>query len=147
MERVQDAEVSPTDVEPVRKDSMVTVRLSEPPRLSVTTEHLQGGLPTLPIDLLKRDLAGRPISGPGNDRRATLRGSGKVNKEMPAVMSIAEELDERPEGAGSRRGSDSTDSSGHETVNWEELERTEEQTPRDKESEDVSNSSRGVKCC
>jgi hypothetical protein len=46
--------------------------------------------------------------------------------------------------ADERRGSDSTEDSGDGEVNWAELEKTEEQEPRDQDSEDVSGNFRLV---
>ena len=127
-----------TESEPLPHDSMVTVRLSEPP-------------PALTVD------TGANILGKQN--------KGAVGSAMTPGMSIDERereediLEESPritmvdpngevlsptgsESADShdesRRGSDSSEASIEGGgVNWEELEKTEEKEPRNESSDDV----------
>ena len=126
---------SALDSKALLHDSMVTVRLSEPPVLSVDTV----------LDPRK----------PAEDRRQIqeiplLQNSTYVpeeeEEESPRITMVDPNGDvmcpSRSDSVNlgnveSRRGSDSSVEST-EGVNWEELEKTEEQEPRDESSDDVS---------
>lgn len=120
-------------------DSMVTVRLSEPlPNLTVKTDlphsvaagsrnsvtESEDGDETPSADLLVEETEEDEDE---ESPRITMRDPN--GNEVPSSTASAYD--------GSRRGSDSTEVSGEE-VNWEELEKTEEQEPRDQGSDDVS---------
>lgn len=123
-------------------DSMVTVRLSEPPSLTVDTQSMarsEQQLDASAEDILldtpdsnidsKEDIETTLTSGP----------SMSLAAEGDNMDSLREMSDERlPIDADEWRGSDSTEDSGDGEVNWAELEKTEEQEPRDQDSEDVS---------
>jgi len=121
----------------LQHDSMVTVRLSEPP-------------PALTVDTRANIL--------GRGRKATVGEEAGIQdvvrdvetpeEESPRITMVdpngevlsptgSESASERnPE---SRRGSDSSEASVEGGgVNWEELEKTEEKEPRDESSDDVS---------
>lgn len=102
-------------------DSMVTVRLSEP-QLMIDTK---AGVEVLGAG------AGLGISADGAELNDT--------NESPMITmrdpSGKETESAKSQDVESRRGSDSSD--GSDRVNWEELERTEEQEPRDQGSDDV----------
>jgi hypothetical protein len=121
-------------------DSMVTVRLSEPP-------------PALTVDtsVLRKDHKETIGNGKleGNGTPDSPRGVGETpDEESPRITMMdpnGEELS--PTGSESaserngesRRGSDSSETSMEGGgVNWEELEKTEEKEPRDESSDDVS---------
>jgi len=114
-------------------DSMVTIRLSEPP-------------PTLTVDTasnVHRAIQQRQI--PEIVAESAEMNTIEEREESPQITMIDPNGDVvSPSGSESgsdnngesRRGSDSSDTS--EEVNWEELEKTEEQEPRDQGSDDVS---------
>jgi hypothetical protein len=116
-------------------DSMVTVRLSEPPTLTVDTNVLEhANIDT--IELTK-----------GQDGPEIMQEEESTQEESPRITMVDPNGNEVTSPTGSefaasrdgesRRGSDSSEASG-EDVNWEELEKTEEQEPRDEGSDDVS---------
>lgn len=120
-------------------DSMVTVRLSEPPALTVDT--------SVPRKDHKEAIGHRKVEGDGTPD--SLRGDGETpDEESPKITMMdpngemlsptgSESASERNEE--SRRGSDSSEASMEGGgVNWEELEKTEEKEPRDESSDDVS---------
>jgi hypothetical protein len=123
-------------------DSMVTVRLSEPPSLTVITQSLimdevqqDGPIEDTPLDT--SDLK----DGCKNDPEPNLstRQSLFIAPEDENMDTIREANQEQiPHNMYDRRGSDSTGDSNNGEVNWAELEKTEEQEPRDQDSEDVS---------
>lgn len=121
----------------LQHDSMVTVRLSEPP-------------PTLTVDTRATILGrGRKASfGQEAGEQDVVRDLETPEEGSPMITMVdpngevrsptgSESASERnPE---SRRGSDSSEASVEGGgVNWEELEKTEEQEPRDESSDDVS---------
>lgn len=130
-------------------DSMVTVRLSEPPSLTVDTSvltrpessastkpttHEEGAekedstgqvTPDILLDEAEHDI-------PGDSPRITMMDPNGNEVESPTGSETAESQDGE-----SRRGSGSTEGSDNQEVNWEELEKTEEQQPRDQGSDDV----------
>ncbi len=123
-------------------DSMVTVRLSEPPSLTVVTESMvmteeQGDDSTKDMPLVTPDSnfdSNEDLETPLPVGHTMSVGAGDEN-----TSPIRDTSDERSiVDADERRGSESTDDSGDGEVNWAELEKTEEQEPRDQDSEDVS---------
>ena len=119
-------------------DSMVTVRLSEPPALTVDTTSKRRS---------------RKIEEADEDRNSNTHsiaetdGEDQSQEESPRITMMDPNGNEvtsptgsesGPSEAGeSRRGSDSSKNST-EGVNWEELGKTEEKEPRDQDSDDVS---------
>jgi hypothetical protein len=121
----------------LQHDSMVTVRLSEPP-------------PALTVDTRANILGRRRKAtvGEGAGMQDVVRDVKTPEEESPRITMVdpngevlsptgSESASERnPE---SRRGSDSSEASVEGGgVNWEELEKTEEKEPRDESSDDVS---------
>lgn len=117
------------------RDSMVTVRLSEPPSLTVDTslgtsekanrEAIDGSMGGL--EELQNSLGAEEES----PRITMMDPNGEVLS--PTGSESGSERD-----AESRRGSDSSEASVEGGgVNWEELEKTEEKEPRDESSDDV----------
>jgi hypothetical protein len=121
----------------LQHDSMVTVRLSEPPpALTVDTR----------ANILSRER--KDTIGEEADIQDVVREGEAPEEESPRITMMdpngevlsptgSESASERnPE---SRRGSDSSEASVEGGgVNWEELEKTEEKEPRDESSDDVS---------
>lgn len=118
-------------------DSMVTVRLSEPPNLSVNTaiigghketqESIQNGRTSdIMQEVVDEDLQEQEDS----PRITMVDPNGEVMSPNGSESAVSDN-------GNSRRGSESSGSS-EEGVNWEELEKTEEQEPRDQGSDDVS---------
>lgn len=121
-------------------DSMVTVRLSEPPALHLNTtltsadsirerssQDTTGKVtPNILLDEVKEDVEESP--------RITMMDPNGNEVLSPSGSDTADS-----QNGGSRRDSDgsqeSVDGGG---VNWEELEKTEEQEPRNESSDDVS---------
>jgi hypothetical protein len=124
-------------------DSMVTVRLSEPPSL-----HLNTTISATLSAAQRRDLV-RDKNGQDTPDILLEEAEEDVEEESPRITMMDPNGNEvlsptGSESAGSRdgesrRGSDSSDASVEGgDVNWEELERTEEKEPRDESSDDVS---------
>ena len=116
-------------------DSMVTVRLSEPPTLTVDTnvpEHTNRDTLEHTNGQEQAEIIEDEESAQEESPRITMVDPNGNEVTSPASSESVESRD--PE---SRRGSDSTEESAEE-VNWEELEKTEEQEPRDEGSDDVS---------
>lgn len=111
-------------------DSMVTVRLSEPPTLTVNTAILDG----------HNEVAGnRQEDITQDEEEQEQEESPRITMMDPngEVMSPTGSESAVSDDGESRRGSDSSEAS-EGGVNWEELEKTEEQEPRDQGSDDVS---------
>lgn len=121
----------------LQHDSMVTVRLSEPP-------------PALTVDTRANIIQRARKNTVGEERgiRDVVQEGETVEEESPRITMMdpngevlsptgSESASERnPE---SRRGSDSSEASVEGGgVNWEELEKTEEKEPRSESSDDVS---------
>jgi hypothetical protein len=121
----------------LQHDSMVTVRLSEPP-------------PALTVDTRANILSRERKDTIGEEAgiQDVVRDEETPEEESPRITMMdpngeilsptgSESASERnPE---SRRGSDSSEASVEGGgVNWEELEKTEEKEPRDESSDDVS---------
>lgn len=122
-------------------DSMVTVRLSEPPAL-----HLDTAISSSANSIHNRD--SQDTAGETSPN-TPLEKVEEDTEESPRITMIDPNGNEvlSPSGSdtadsqagGSRRGSDSSqDSIDGGGVNWEELEKTEEQEPRNESSDDVS---------
>lgn len=123
-------------------DSMVTVRLSEPPSLTVITQSLV-------MDVAHQDGSTEDTLVDSPELKADCKEDLEPTLSSRHFMSIAagdetadsmrDTTDEQlPIDTDERRGSDSTEESSDGEVNWAELEKTEEQEPRDQDSEDVS---------
>lgn len=103
--------------------SMVTVRLSEPQSLRVVT--------TVASTSKAR---GRPRDSDVQSQGSKLKDGHSFTSRNRPTMSLEYVAHIEEE----RRGSGSTIDSEGEEVDWEELEKTEEQEPRNQDSEDVS---------
>lgn len=134
----------------MQHDSMVTVRLSEPPILTLDTKRHSGRINThgelktseeikTPTD--KRQTITSIMDATGKEIETdSVEGSPRITMVDPngnEVPTPTGSESAESEHNGSRRGSDSSDTSVEE-VNWEELEKTEEQQPRTQDSDDVS---------
>jgi hypothetical protein len=110
-------------------DSMVTVRLSEPPTLN-PEKHFS----TL-VDLQEES-----TTEVGTDARERVSRTicRTRSSRHSSVVSVVDETMEASSVAAVRRASHSSTSSAEGDVNWEELEKTEEQEPRNQDSEEVS---------
>ena len=151
-----DEAISPSKL-PMLHDSMVTVRLSEPPTLSVDTRtsvlassKLRAiSTPISPLPLESLDTQSNEQSSgkdtdvedlPLEDEQDKTRPQGELSPTITTMdpngneMVSLMESERDPE---SRRGSDTSETGGGE-VNWEELAKTEEQEPRSEASDDVS---------
>jgi hypothetical protein len=121
----------------LQHDSMVTVRLSEPPpALTVDTRANilgRGRKATVSEELGVQDVV-RDVETPEEESpRITMV---DPNGEVLSPTGSESASERNPE---SRRGSDSSEASVEGGgVNWEELEKTEEKEPRDESSDDVS---------
>ena len=116
-------------------DSMVTVRLSEPPTLTVDTnvvEHANRNTLEHTKGQERPEIIQEEESSQEESPRITMVDPNGNEVTSPTGSEFAASRD-----AESRRGSDSSEVSAEE-VNWEELEKTEEQEPRDEGSDDVS---------
>ncbi|KAF5874432.1 putative gtpase activating protein [Botrytis fragariae] len=132
----------------MQHDSMVTVRLSEPPILTLDTKRHSDKIITN-----EESETSEEINTP-TDKRQTMRSimdvTGKETEtgsleDSPRITMVDPNGNEVPTPTGSesaeseqnnsRRASDSSDTSVEE-VNWEELEKTEEQQPRNQDSDD-----------
>jgi hypothetical protein len=124
-------------------DSMVTVRLSETPLLTVVTQSMAmseqeeyDSAMDFPMDMPDPNIGSRedlqtPLPN-GNSIPIAVEDESTQLLQDPSNDQLTIDADER-------RGSESTEDSGDGEVNWAELERTEEQEPRDQDSEDVRN--------
>ncbi len=116
-------------------DSMVTVRLSEPPALTVDTSGLSNQTPIpIPIPIQEEFEGGEDKEE--NTKDDDLEDSPRITMIDPNGNEVASptgsETDEE------RRGSvDSEASEEGSGVNWEELQQTEEKEPRSASSDDV----------
>lgn len=122
----------------VPHDSMVTVRLSEPPPPAL---HVDTSLPSKEIeDKKERELDTPDIIHEKEE---------EADEDSPRITTIDVDGNEvlSPSGSESpasqhdlsRRGSDSSEASMEgDGVNWEELQQTEEKEPRNENSDDVS---------
>ncbi len=120
----QMAEDKVEEASPLTHDSMITVRLSEPPTLKVVTDPLATG-EVMSTDSLTRD---------STSETPDLKFENIDEKHSTGDLNMDTEQDGREER--SRRGSEESETT--EEVNWEQLEKTEDEQPRDQDSEDVS---------
>ncbi|KAH6666305.1 GTPase activating protein-like protein [Halenospora varia] len=126
---------------------MVTVRLSEPPALTVDTRS--SVLATLPPRV--QSLAAKNTIIVSEEVVETSDTTGDVREDETDIQEDSPRITmmdangnevESPSGSEesamseSRRGSESSESSEDGEVNWEELEKTEEQEPRSESSDD-----------
>lgn len=106
------------------RDSMVTVRLSEPPALSLDTSSGRNSKlpdsPTLPA-------TSQPIDDSSLD--ACRNSTATVSASAEASRSLHDELEEMDDG--------DSDCSDPEEVNWAELEKTEDEQTKDEETDNV----------
>ena len=132
----------------IAHDSMVTVRLSEPPALTVDT-----GSPVLARGSIKhkRDLveeAETPDIKLDAEERQTLEESPRITMLDPNGNELFSPTGSESASSDSRRGSDSSEASMEGGgVNWEELQQTEQKEPRDETSDDVSPNHRLIEFC
>jgi hypothetical protein len=127
---------------PLPHDSMVTVRLSGPPSLTLITQSLAADGLQDPMSALETpmDISESKLEDSLDDELPSpSRHSIPSMAEEERSNILTEVVDEQLPQNNERRGSQSTESSGDGEVNWAELEKTEEQEPRDQDSEDVSN--------
>ncbi|KAF7901131.1 hypothetical protein EAF00_003352 [Botryotinia globosa] len=132
----------------MQHDSMVTVRLSEPPILTLDTKrHSDKIITNEELEMSEE------INTPTDKRQTIMSMMDVIGKDTetgsledsPRITMVDPNGNEVPtptgsesaesEQNGSRRASDSSDTSVEE-VNWEELEKTEEQQPRNQDSDD-----------
>lgn len=135
-------------------DSMVTVRLSEPPAVAVEAlplgTHSQQAAVEQEIirehkaeeeTIVVEEKSERMSDvAPGlHVRTSNLSAASLMSPEARDSGSYSMQLSEEPneESSEDRRGSETSETTD-EQVNWEELEKTEELQPRDQDSEDVS---------
>ncbi|KAK4068613.1 uncharacterized protein Triagg1_7261 [Trichoderma aggressivum f. europaeum] len=109
------------------RDSMVTVRLSEPPALSLDTNNcLEIKLPdspTLPTngDCKPADEGGLDATAASRNSTATLSASAEPNRSLQDELGEFDDVD--------------SDCSDPEEVNWAELEKTEDEQTKDEETD------------
>jgi len=132
----------------ITHDSMVTVRLSEPPALTVDTSS-----PVLARESIKhkRDLEAeveRPDIKLVGDEGRTPEESPRITMLDPNGNELFSPTGSESASSDSRRGSDSSEASIEGGgVNWEELQQTEEKEPRDETSDDVSPNNSFLEFC
>jgi hypothetical protein len=121
-------------------DSMVTVRLSGPPSLTLITQPLVmdsvQGLPSTletPIETPDAELD----DSPNTEFTTPLQNLTLTKAEDENPNALPNVIEEPLQYGNSRRGSHSTEGSGDGEVNWAQLEKTEEQEPRNQDSDDV----------
>ena len=146
------AAVSPIEevAETLPHDSMVTVRLSEPaplPALTVDTnvqskEEIESAVSPLSNDNIEIEEDTTSVQTPDITLDDVQEEQEEEQEESPRITMMdpnGNEVESPMEpDRESRRGSDSTEASEAEEVNWEELEKTEENEPRNESSDDVS---------
>lgn len=117
----------------IAHDSMVTVRLSEPPALTLDTSVADDeSKPTSPEPVPSRDSA----SNAGTDHAA----ESDTEKRASTVSVVASDAnrslqDELAEGAGDADSGNSSDD--QDEVNWEKLQKTEDEQTKDEETDNV----------
>jgi hypothetical protein len=129
-----DPMASPVDTKAPGHDSMVTVRLSEPPSLSVNTD--------LPVAVMpsRRSIFGpqcTPNSAIISDERNDQAGSEEVNAEQDAnvetpttAVGEVENTDGSVDGKDGLQDEDAEESDTEE-VDWERLQKTEDEQVKD----------------
>ncbi|KAL7938061.1 rab-GTPase-TBC domain-containing protein [Trichoderma chlorosporum] len=110
------------------RDSMVTVRLSEPPALSLDTSNPRESklpdsptLPTLPATSEPVDEGDLDATSAARNSTATLSASAEANRSLQDELGEFDDVD--------------SDCSDPEEVNWAELEKTEEKQTKDEETD------------
>jgi len=130
-----DTEMESTmDSSPLSHDSMVTVRLSEPPTLSVNTVLDPRKSGEEPRQTQEAPLLNNTTYVPDEEEESPRITMVDPNGDVLSQSGSSSVVSGNGE---SRRASYSSQDST-EGVNWEELEKTEEQEPRDESSDDVS---------
>ncbi|KAB8301347.1 hypothetical protein EYC80_003228 [Monilinia laxa] len=149
LERVRSGDGHQLEGQAMQHDSMVTVRLSEPPILTLDTKRYSDKINTneelemseeanTPTDKRQTIMSIMDVTGKETGETGTQEGSPRITMVDPngnEVPTPTGSESAESEHNGSRRGSDSSDTSAEE-VNWEELEKTEEQQPRNQDSDD-----------
>jgi len=117
-------------------DSMVTVRLSEPPNLTVDTQigELEDGRQSIRRRQTMPEVLAEDDTQQEQDESPRITMMDPNGNEVVSPSGSESAVSENGE---SRRGSESSEAS-ESGINWEELEKTEEQEPRDESSDDVS---------
>lgn len=116
-------------------DSMVTVRLSEPPHLPALTVNTATNLHKVVQGKQLNDGVAEYMEKDAQEEQEESPRITMMNPNGEVVSPSGSESGS--ENGENRRESDSSEGSDGE-VNWGELEKTEEQEPRDEASEDVS---------
>lgn len=109
-------------------DSMVTVRLSEPPALTLDATAASDVAPTEPAASTVGDDAAQSFS----DRHDIRRDSSATASPTEANRSLQDEL-----GDFAADGHESDFSDDPDEVNWEQLEKTEDEQVKDDETDNV----------
>lgn len=110
-------------------DSMVTVRLSEPPALTLDTSVNSEEAPknhTVEVEVEDTD------RGRNSSREFPVRSSLPAVGNTQTNRSIRDELDDDVSS-----GRDNGVTEDQDDVNWERLERTEDEQPKDEETDNV----------
>jgi hypothetical protein len=112
------------------RDSLVTVRLSEPPTLTLETASARNSdipeVPTLPATSEPiEDTTSSSLGAPDAARNST----ATLSPSTEASRSLHDELGEYDDA--------DSDGSDSEEVNWEKLEKTEDEQTKDEETDNV----------
>jgi hypothetical protein len=109
------------------RDSMVTVRLSEPPALSVDTSSPRDSKspdsPTLPATSQIPQEGGLEVTSASRNSTATLSAPAEASRTLQDELGEFDDAD--------------SDCSDPEEVNWAELEKTEDEQTKDEETDNV----------
>lgn len=129
-----------TEKRAVDHDSLVTVRLSEPPSLYINTAIPPSLLPSrktvygieyTPTEVMTKSVEEEPESDQEQEPDAPALNQGtSLQEELKQLPSGGEDMED--EGAEGRTSSDS------ETVDWEQLQKTEDLESKDQGSDNVS---------
>lgn len=137
---------------PMNHDSLVTVRLSEPPSLHVNTTLPSSSLPNRkslygaddsPSDVIAEEREeeededgasdGQDPKTPASDRGLPSQEEGlSLQEELDNMDDEDEEFEESHSSASTARSS-----AGSEAVNWEQLQKKEDQESKDQDSDNV----------
>lgn len=110
------------------RDSLVTVRLSEPPTLTLETASARNSdipeVPTLPATSVPiEDITSSDAPDAARNSTATLSASAEANRSLHDELGEYDDAD--------------SDGSDSEEVNWEKLEKTEDEQTKDEETDNV----------